>query len=465
MIIGRTDENDLVINHRSISRNHAKVTRDPETSRYTISDLQSSNGVRVNGQDYGKVELRRGDVVDLGHVRLRFVEPGEDFVFARDAVVVDLPEGGGKRSLLVAIVLAVVVLGAAVAYFALKPNPGSGETDQPHRQQRWLRQHHHRLERQRGRASADRHRRRHRRDRPDRETSAEFKRFEGDCLTDITDLKWGDLETCAVQLDGIRPGGGQKYHAKAKLEIGAQRQLEHMQSALKDRDLKSAQKSFEKIPSESGLLAGCQEAARRQESCDRRRGHHQGSRLRAQPPVRRAGQVRHARGIGARRGRRSADRRRGEVRGGRGRAAGLYNALSNRKGRALQAAVLRDAWSLPVCGGGAVAAAQDCDKLTADGTAAIARSDYTGRAQAMEKAYQCRPDARTLSLAFMAACNSANVQRARFFWKKLSQRGADAPGDHVRPQEHHARPARRPLGRPELLKPLRRLFDPVDWLV
>ncbi|HEY5948137.1 MAG TPA: FHA domain-containing protein, partial [Kofleriaceae bacterium] len=94
MIIGRTDENDIVVNHRSISRNHAKVTRDPETGRYTISDLQSSNGVRVNGQDYGKVELRRGDTVDLGHVRLRFVEPGEDFVFARDAVIADVPETG-----------------------------------------------------------------------------------------------------------------------------------------------------------------------------------------------------------------------------------------------------------------------------------------------------------------------------------------------------------------------------------
>src|SRR5439155_11837596 len=28
MIVGRTDENDMVINHRSISRNHAKITRD-----------------------------------------------------------------------------------------------------------------------------------------------------------------------------------------------------------------------------------------------------------------------------------------------------------------------------------------------------------------------------------------------------------------------------------------------------
>ena len=111
MVVGRTDENDLVINHRSISRNHAKVVRDTDTGHYTISDLQSSNGVRVNGQDYGKVELRRGDTVDLGHVRLRFVEPGEDFVFARDAVITDVPEAGGKKGLLVAVLLGLVVVG------------------------------------------------------------------------------------------------------------------------------------------------------------------------------------------------------------------------------------------------------------------------------------------------------------------------------------------------------------------
>lgn len=133
MIVGRTDENDLVINHRSISRNHAKLVREPETSRYTISDLQSSNGVRVNGQDYGKVELRRGDVVDLGHVRLRFVEAGEDFVFARDAVITDVPESGTKRGMLVAILAAVVVIVAGVVLYTMRApeakeivQPGSG---------------------------------------------------------------------------------------------------------------------------------------------------------------------------------------------------------------------------------------------------------------------------------------------------------------------------------------------------
>src|SRR5678815_637767 len=120
MIVGRTDENDIVVNHRSISRNHAKITRDPESGRYTISDLQSSNGVRVNGQDYGKVELRRGDTIDLGHVRLRFVEPGEDFIFSRDAVIADVPETGGKKGLLVALVLGVLLLCGVGVFFLLK---------------------------------------------------------------------------------------------------------------------------------------------------------------------------------------------------------------------------------------------------------------------------------------------------------------------------------------------------------
>jgi pSer/pThr/pTyr-binding forkhead associated (FHA) protein len=137
MIIGRTDENDIVVNHRSISRNHAKLVREPETGRYTISDLQSSNGVRVNGQDYGKVELRRGDVVDLGHVRLRFVEPGEDFVFARDAVITDVPDLGGRRSALFVVLGLVVLAAVAAVIFWIRSNgntpegeAGSGSTVQ-----------------------------------------------------------------------------------------------------------------------------------------------------------------------------------------------------------------------------------------------------------------------------------------------------------------------------------------------
>jgi pSer/pThr/pTyr-binding forkhead associated (FHA) protein len=118
LIIGRTDDNDIVINHRSISRNHAKVVREADTGRFTISDLQSSNGVRVNGEEYGKVELRRDDMVDLGHVRLRFIEAGQDFVFGRDAQAVDMPAGGSKKGLIFAMVGLLAVGGVVVAVTA-----------------------------------------------------------------------------------------------------------------------------------------------------------------------------------------------------------------------------------------------------------------------------------------------------------------------------------------------------------
>src|SRR5439155_17425993 len=43
VVIGRTSENDIVIDHRSISRHHAKIVK--EQGRYQIVDLGSANGV------------------------------------------------------------------------------------------------------------------------------------------------------------------------------------------------------------------------------------------------------------------------------------------------------------------------------------------------------------------------------------------------------------------------------------
>ncbi len=122
MVIGRTDENDICVNHRSISRHHAKVVR--ENSTYSVVDLHSANGVRVNGDEYGKVELRPGDLVDLGHVRFRYVAPGEDFLFGRDAQAVDIAtEGKGGKGMWVALLLLVA---GVIAFFAL-----SGGDDKP----------------------------------------------------------------------------------------------------------------------------------------------------------------------------------------------------------------------------------------------------------------------------------------------------------------------------------------------
>ena len=70
-VVGRTGENDIILNHKSISRHHAKIVR--EGNRYVILDLESANGVRVGGVEGDRIELQSGDVIELGEVRLRFL--------------------------------------------------------------------------------------------------------------------------------------------------------------------------------------------------------------------------------------------------------------------------------------------------------------------------------------------------------------------------------------------------------
>jgi ABC transport system ATP-binding/permease protein len=111
-VVGRTEDNDIVINHRSISRNHAKVIR--QGNSYRVEDLGSANGIYVNGEKYDRIELHSGDMVDLGHVRLRFVAPGEIFAFD-PSMVEDVGPTPKRSGTTLYVILGVLLVAGAVA--------------------------------------------------------------------------------------------------------------------------------------------------------------------------------------------------------------------------------------------------------------------------------------------------------------------------------------------------------------
>ena len=126
-VIGRTEDNDVVINHRSISRHHAKIVRQGDS--YTVVDHASANGVFVNGEKYDRVELRPGDMVDLGHVRMRFVGAGEAWVFDPSNAVDTTPTPTKSKTTLYGIIGVVVAIAAIVVILFGMGILGGGKKD------------------------------------------------------------------------------------------------------------------------------------------------------------------------------------------------------------------------------------------------------------------------------------------------------------------------------------------------
>ncbi len=137
--IGREEVMDVWVNHRSISREHAKISRkmrtegDREVAAFEIHDLDSANGVRVNGQEVFEAVLKQGDIVELGQVRFRYVELGEVFSFesgesaALTGGAAPAEEEEEEREGL-PIIAAVLILGAAIGLAAAIATSGSQDS-------------------------------------------------------------------------------------------------------------------------------------------------------------------------------------------------------------------------------------------------------------------------------------------------------------------------------------------------
>jgi hypothetical protein len=69
--IGRSRDCDVVLEDSGASRRHAEIL--PHADGWTIRDLDSTNGVRVNGRPvHGSRPLRQGDRVEIGSTEIVF---------------------------------------------------------------------------------------------------------------------------------------------------------------------------------------------------------------------------------------------------------------------------------------------------------------------------------------------------------------------------------------------------------
>ena len=69
--IGRHADNELMVADASLSRFHAEIKHEMN-SRYVVRDLESLNGVYVNGRKARTAILSNGDLIELGDVTLKF---------------------------------------------------------------------------------------------------------------------------------------------------------------------------------------------------------------------------------------------------------------------------------------------------------------------------------------------------------------------------------------------------------
>jgi hypothetical protein len=69
--VGRSRDADCVVRDANVSRHHAELRRSP-SGEWTIADLGSTNGIKVNGRRVGSTRLKSGDEVTLGTTTFRF---------------------------------------------------------------------------------------------------------------------------------------------------------------------------------------------------------------------------------------------------------------------------------------------------------------------------------------------------------------------------------------------------------
>lgn len=133
-VLGRGTECDFVLTGKGVSRKHAEIIF--QSGRFVVNDLNSLNGIKVNGYKVSRVILEEGDVIKLGDVALTFshgsdqppapaAKPRKNSLFNKTNADNSLPEdntfgpSSGKKAikLLALGVTTIIVLGGGWVAF------------------------------------------------------------------------------------------------------------------------------------------------------------------------------------------------------------------------------------------------------------------------------------------------------------------------------------------------------------
>ena len=68
--IGRTVRADFIVEAALVSRVHCRLTAGTD-DQLTVEDLDSTNGIQVNGQRVTRATLKTGDTLAVGRVEFR----------------------------------------------------------------------------------------------------------------------------------------------------------------------------------------------------------------------------------------------------------------------------------------------------------------------------------------------------------------------------------------------------------
>jgi pSer/pThr/pTyr-binding forkhead associated (FHA) protein len=125
-ILGRGEHCEVQVEDVSVSREHATIELSAEACK--ISDLDSSNGLRINGMPRSDHFLQHGDTVELGNILVRFVAAGawDPLLEQLQMQAAEPTAAASRRALVIGLPLAILGLLIVVGVAVILINRGRG---------------------------------------------------------------------------------------------------------------------------------------------------------------------------------------------------------------------------------------------------------------------------------------------------------------------------------------------------